>query len=127
VWEQKKAAKLFGFFDEELNLPTFPLNTDGIDPKGSNIHIRNVRITNFDDAVAVKPANGLHTVSQDGCSQNILVENSYVKYGVGMTIGSVPPDDHHTCVRNVTFRNIEFDTPLKAIYIKTNPGDSGSG
>lgn len=35
----------------------FPLNTDGIDPAGTNILIRNVKITSFDDAVAVKPAN----------------------------------------------------------------------
>ena len=35
----------------------FPLNTDGIDPAGSNILIERVNITNYDDAVAIKPAN----------------------------------------------------------------------
>ena len=40
-----------------LSMPTMPLNTDGIDPSGSNITIRNVNITNFDDAVAVKPSH----------------------------------------------------------------------
>ena len=50
-----------------------------------------------------------------------------MKYSVGMSIGSVSPSDQHSCVRNVTFRNIEFDHPLKAIYIKTNPGDHGTG
>jgi hypothetical protein len=35
----------------------FPLNTDGIDPSGTNIVIRNVKITCYDDAVAIKPAN----------------------------------------------------------------------
>eukprot|EP00959_Pyramimonas_sp_CCMP1952_P005365 113185-Pyramimonas_sp.AAC.2 len=35
--------------------PTFPLNTDGIDPAGRDIHIYNISVTNFDDAVAVKP------------------------------------------------------------------------
>lgn len=44
-----------------------------------------------------------------------------------MTIGSVPPNNDHACVRDVTFRNISFDTPIKAIYVKTNPGDSGTG
>ena len=38
-----------------LRIPTFPLNTDGIDPAGTNILIERVNITNFDDAVAVKP------------------------------------------------------------------------
>ena len=48
-------------------------------------------------------------------------------FGVGMTIGSVPPRDTYACVRNVTFRNIDFEYPLKAIYIKTNPGYNGNG
>ena len=39
-----------------LTLPIFPLNTDGIDPRGSNVLIERVNITNFDDAVAVKPS-----------------------------------------------------------------------
>jgi polygalacturonase len=65
------------------------LNTDGIDPSGRNIYIKNVTITNFDDAVAVKPANGGYKVAT--CAQNITVENAIVNWGVGMTIGSVPP------------------------------------
>jgi len=44
-----------------------------------------------------------------------------------MSIGSVPPSDEHNCVKHVTFRNIVFNHPLKAIYIKTNPGDDGTG
>ena len=91
-------------FDESINLPTFPLNTDGIDPSGANVYIRNVKITNFDDAVAVKPARGNYKIAT--CAENILVEDSYVKYGVGMTIGSVPPKKDHACIRNVVFRNI---------------------
>ena len=35
-------------------LPTFPLNTDGIDISGKDIYFRNLTIQNFDDAVAVK-------------------------------------------------------------------------
>lgn len=38
-------------------LPMFPLNTDGIDPHGTNILIERVNITNFDDAVAIKPCH----------------------------------------------------------------------
>ena len=44
-----------------------------------------------------------------------------------MSIGSVPPNKKINCIRNVTFRNIQFYEPLKAIYIKTNPGSVGSG
>jgi hypothetical protein len=57
IYEQTKMSKLFGHFDVSLGFPTFPLNTDGIDPSGSNIVIRNVKITCYDDAVAVKPAH----------------------------------------------------------------------
>ena len=39
-----------------------------------------------------------------------------------MTIGSVPPNDNYACIRDVVFRNINFDMPIKAIYVKTNPG-----
>jgi hypothetical protein len=51
-----------------LSMPTMPLNTDGIDPYGSNVTIRNVNITNFDDAVAVKPMHKDAKVAKDGCS-----------------------------------------------------------
>jgi len=47
--------------------------------------------------------------------------------GLGMTIGSVPPNGNHACVRNVTFKNIVFWFPIKAIYVKSNPGNSGDG
>jgi len=122
----------WGLFSEligertELSWPTMPLNTDGIDPAGSNVTIRNVNITNYDDAVAVKPSHRSDKIAKDGCSQDILVENVNVKMGVGMTIGSVPPSNDHACVRRVTFNNINFEYPLKAIYVKTNPG-SGTG
>jgi len=106
-------------------IPTFPLNTDGIDPRGANVLIENVYIENFDDAVAVKPANQGDTLSQ--CSQNMLIRNCTVVWSVGMTIGSVPPNKLHACIRNITFEDIQFKHPLKALYIKTNPGDEGDG
>ncbi len=125
VFEQKKLAQKFGYFDYNSGIPTFPLNTDGIDPSGTNVYIRNVTITNFDDAVAVKPANRGYNVAT--CAQYITVEDCKVVYGVGMTIGSVPPNINTACIRDVTFRNISFDTPIKAVYIKTNPGNQGDG
>jgi hypothetical protein len=50
------------------SMPTNPLNTDGIDPAGSNITITRVNITNFDDAIAVKPSSGRFVVAKDGCT-----------------------------------------------------------
>eukprot|EP00455_Lapot_gusevi_P054830 TRINITY_DN885_c0_g1_i1.p1 TRINITY_DN885_c0_g1~~TRINITY_DN885_c0_g1_i1.p1 ORF type:complete len:433 (+),score=162.00 TRINITY_DN885_c0_g1_i1:85-1383(+) len=106
-------------------IPTFPLNTDGFDPAATNVLIENVRITNFDDAVAVKPCKQNYKYCT--CSSNIYVRNAKVRFGVGMTIGSVPPNDNVNCVRDVVFENVEFTNPFKAIYIKSNPGDHGTG
>ena len=44
-----------------------------------------------------------------------------------MTIGTVPPNVNFNCIRNITFKNIEMFEPIKSIYIKTNPGEFGSG
>jgi len=124
VWKQQRLLQFFGAWDYSINYPTFPLNTDGIDPSGSNVHIHHVKITNFDDAVAVKPAHSNNQIAK--CAEQILVEDLTVVFGIGMTIGSVPPNKNHACVRNVTFRNIDFHYPIKSIYVKTNPG-SGTG
>mmetsp|Transcript_35006 Transcript_35006/g.25484 ORF Transcript_35006/g.25484 Transcript_35006/m.25484 type:complete len:92 (-) Transcript_35006:481-756(-) len=61
------------------------------------------------------------------CTEDYLVENLEVHYGLGMSIGSVTPNDDYNCVRNITFRNIDFHHPFKSVYIKTNPGEDGYG
>lgn len=123
--EQKKLAIKYGHYNFRLGLPTFPLNTDGIDPAGSNFIIRNVNITSYDDSIAVKPAHQGYKIAK--CAENILAENLTTWMGVGMTIGSVPPNVQHHCIRNVTFRNINFWFPIKAVYVKSNPGHNGDG
>lgn len=110
---------------DDLGIPLFPLNTDGVDPAGKNITISNCFIENYDDAVAVKPLQQSDKLAK--CSEDILIQNCSVSFGVGMTVGSVPPSLSVNCVNNVTFRDISFKTPFKAIYIKTNPGYEGSG
>ena len=104
-------------------IPMFPLNTDGIDPSGRNILIQNITVENYDDVVAVKPGKLL----TDGCTENVTVENARVFLGVGMSIGSVPPNADINCIRDVWFRNVEFTNPFKAIYVKTNSGKDGFG
>jgi len=99
-----------------------PLNTDGVDVRGSNILIENAKIWMYDDAVAVKPSHNDFKVAKDGCSQDILARNIQVMFGRGMTIGSVPPSPNHACVRRVTFRDVEFEYPLTSVYVKTNSG-----
>jgi len=125
IWSQKDLHIAHGNWNFTASYPIFPLNTDGIDPSGTNVVIENVKITNYDDAVAVKPAHNNNKIAT--CAQNITVNNATVINGVGMTIGSVPPSDNFACVRDVSFSNVVFWYPIKAIYVKTNPGNHGSG
>lgn len=104
--------------------PTFPLNTDGFDPSGVDILIERVHVTNFDDAVAVKPNNG---ANRSPCTERVVVRDSWVQFSVGMSIGSVPPSRFTNCIRNVLVDNITMLDPIKAIYIKSNPGTHGRG
>lgn len=102
--------------------PPFPmvyaLNTDGIDFTGRNISVHNCTVTNFDDSVCVKP---LILLTDGHCTRDVDIHDIKVVWGVGVSLGSVPPDNNHRCIDNVTARNLHFTTPLKAIYIKPNP------
>ena len=50
-----------------------------------------------------------------------MVRNISVMFGVGMSIGSVNPAYDNECVRDITFMDVDFEYPLKAVYVKTNP------
>jgi len=84
------------------------LNTDGIDPSGSDIWVHDGHILNDDDSVTVKPSSK-GTVGRDGtsydCSQHMLIEN-FVMTGFGASVGSVGPGTDRPCVNNITFRTI---------------------
>lgn len=101
-----------------LTLQPSDLNTDGIDPSGRDVWVHDTVIINDDDSIAVKPCNTKCTYSD--CSEDMLFEN-LVLSGFGASIGSVPPNDAHNCVRNVTFRNISMPRTGKGIYVKSNP------
>lgn len=45
-----------------------------------------------------------------------------VWWSVGLTIGSIIPNDKFNCVRNVTFKDSKMYHPFKGIYVKNNPG-----
>jgi hypothetical protein len=109
---------LESWFNEEWRItPPFPmiyaLNTDGIDISGDNLYVRNCSITNFDDTVCPKPrSQGTH---------NFLIEDILVTYGIGISMGSVPPDAGGNSIDGVLARRAVFYSPLKAFYVKPNP------
>ena len=125
VEKQQELLTRAGHWDHVGGVPTFPLNTDGFDVAGRDVVIENVYVQNFDDAVAIKPANGHFKNAQ--CSSNILIRNAEVSYSVGLSIGSVPPADGHNCVNGVVFDSVIMTNAIKAMYVKTNPGTDGTG
>ena len=65
------------------------LNTDGIDFSGRNITVYNCSVTNFDDSVCVKPL----VQSDSGyCTSDVDIHDISITWGVGVSMGSVPPD-----------------------------------
>ena len=54
-----------------IEIPTFPLNTDGIDLWGQDILVENVYIENFDDTVVAKESNA-HSFFPN-CTNNVVV------------------------------------------------------
>jgi polygalacturonase len=111
--------------DGDRDSVMYPLNTDGIDVAATNVTIYNCTITNYDDAIVAKPCRNNYKYCT--CSGDMVAYNNNIYYSTGLTIGSVPPNDNVNCVRNVTFRDSYMYRPLKAIYVKSNPGDSGTG
>eukprot|EP00930_Biecheleria_cincta_P058225 TRINITY_DN44083_c0_g1_i1.p1 TRINITY_DN44083_c0_g1~~TRINITY_DN44083_c0_g1_i1.p1 ORF type:complete len:528 (-),score=79.84 TRINITY_DN44083_c0_g1_i1:162-1646(-) len=114
-WLLDEAVKLL----PDALLQPEDLNTDGLDPSGSDFHIHDCSILNDDDSIAVKPMDKASNGPSD-CTQNILIENM-VLTGFGASIGSVPPSADTNCVRNITFRNISMPKTGKGIYVKSNP------
>jgi len=108
IWGQMELHRLFGHtYNTEkteiddgnglsIEMPIFPLNTDGIDVWSKNATFRRVKVTNFDDSIVPKPTNKGYKYVH--CTTDILIENCTTVYTVGMTIGSVPPSTNHACV-----------------------------
>jgi len=103
------------------------LNTDGIDFSGQGITVTNCSVTNFDDSVCVKPSDSADG-SPSGCTSDVDIRDIVITYGVGVSMGSVPPGGSGVnCIDGVSARNLRFDTPIKALYIKPNPAKNDPG
>lgn len=123
---QRSLHRAHGTWDERLRIPTFPLNTDGFDLRGRDMTLHNLTIRNFDDAVVPKPQHTGGGVYSN-CTERIHAYDISTEFTVGMSIGSVPPHTGCNCIRDVVFEDIRMFLALKSIYVKTNPGDEGTG
>lgn len=107
---------------------TYALNTDGLDIRGNNIKIYNNMITNYDDAIVIKPCRDDFLYCT--CSGDADIFNNSITYSTGLSIGSISPGVNNDCIHNVTFRDSYLYRPLKAIYVKPNgenDNDTGHG
>ena len=95
-------------------------NNDGCNPEYSkNIHINNCTFNTGDDCIAIKSGRNEEGRRVNIPSENIVVENCYMKDGHG---GVVMGSEISAGVRNVFVRNCKMDSPNldRAIRIKTN-------
>jgi polygalacturonase len=60
------------------------------------------------------------------CYENMLFERIEAS-GLGLTIGSIGPSSHHSCVRNIMFRDCTMKNTFKGLYLKSRPGSHGTG
>ena len=97
----------------KISAPTDSPNTDGIDIVSSNrVHVENVEIFTGDDNIAIKSGVDQGTAEP---SQNILIENSVMHAGHGISIGSETANG----IGAVTVRNTTFDATENGIRIKS--------
>jgi hypothetical protein len=92
-------------------------NTDGIDPKGSNITITNSSISDGDDDVAV---------SASSPSSNITISNSTTYSGHGISVGSYTSGGlNNMLVNGVNMAGTASDTNATGIRLKSSEDRGG--
>lgn len=85
-------------------------NTDGIDIAARNVHVHDCDVSNGDDSLCIKsPAS------------NVLIENSTVRQGNGLVIGT----SSDAAIENIIFRNIMADDTTFGCHIKFKPDQAG--
>lgn len=115
-----------GFTVDDVNIKAddYIPSSDGIDvDSSSNIVIKGVRITTYDDCISIKSGR-----DEDGRrvaipSENILIENCHFAYGHG---GVAMGSEISGCIRNVTVRSCIIDNEnWNPVRFKSQPGRGG--
>ena len=103
-----------------ISSPADSPNTDGIDPAGRNITIRNVVIDNGDDNIAIKSG---HRDPQhpDAATENVVIENCKFLHGHGLSIGSETTGG----VKHVRASHLQFQHTTNGLRIKTDRAHGG--
>ena len=65
-------------FNHESTSVMYPLNTDGIDIAATNVTVYNVNITNYDDAIVVKPCHRSYELCK--CSGDMIAYDNTITF-----------------------------------------------
>ena len=107
----------FTAWDVKIATPFATHNTDGIDPKGSNITITKSSISDGDDDVAV---------SASSASSNITISNDTTYSGHGISVGSYTSAGlTNMLVTNVNMAGTASDTNATGIRLKSSEDRGG--
>jgi len=87
------------------------ISTDGVGIGAIDAHLSGLDITNGDDCIAIKKT-----------AQNVLIEDSVVRQGHGLVVGTTGNPD----IRNITFRNILVNGTMDGCKIKFKDNQKGS-
>lgn len=106
--------------DITIQSPNYTIapNTDGIDCASKNVHIYNCHITNGDDSYSIWPG-----------AENVLVENSYSGFGLGLDSwdgGQNNTGGSGGHMNNITFRNMYLNRTGWGIRLRTYSYFNGS-
>ena len=87
------------------------ISTDGVGIGAIDAHLSGLDTTNGDDCIAIKKT-----------AQNVLIENSVVRQGHGLVVGTTGDPN----IRNITFRNILVNGTMDGCKIKFKDDQHGS-
>ena len=88
-------------------------NTDGVNTKCTDVHVRGCDITNGDDSVVMKAP-----------SRDVLIEDTIVRQGNGFVVGTADDTFEHV-FRNITFRRCVAESTTFACHVKFKNSQSG--
>lgn len=113
AWTTSLSGASYRIFGIKIRSPDYrhAPNTDGLDISARGVHINGVDIQNGDDSICMKSP-----------AQDVLVENSVVRQGNGLVVGT----SSHATFRNITFRNIKAIGTAFGCHIKFKDEQTGS-
>ena len=88
-------------------------NTDGVNTKCSDVHVRGCDISNGDDSVVMKAP-----------SRDVLVEDTVVRQGNGFVVGTADDTFEHV-FSNITFRRSVAENTTFGCHVKFKDSQSG--